>query len=169
MRIFTGSTLGDTGTGGCMFPRRRRKNTTHPRISRMIPIPPTIIIVLFIHIDIAHFPHSICLNTRNWNPISSFPIFIPNVIFRRSDSSLLRALSSCTMTLSEMISDMYANERNRSSDTHSGVRSADGKVGSFLRFSHISRVEPVRLVSFFGSILTIISLPVPERMSPPIS
>ena len=112
---------------------------------------------------------SACLNTRSLNPISSFHIFIPKVTFRRSDSIPPRAASSCTRRFTDMISDIFEKVRKSSSGIHSVERSVDGKLGSFLRDSHISRVEPVRPLSLLESIFTNIFSLVFESEIAPIS
>lgn len=95
--------------------RRIMNHTTpHSTISK-ITTPPIIIISDEVHIGDTHFDHSFCLNTRSRNPISSSPIFILNVTFRRSDSVPPRAESSCTSILIEIISQILGYVRNDSS------------------------------------------------------
>lgn len=129
--------------------RRIMNHTTpHSTISKTTT-PPIIIISEEAHIDATHFDHSFCLNTRSRNPISSFPIFIPNVTFRRSDSVPPRAESSCTSILIEIISQILGYARNAPSEIPCSANIAGGNIESFLIDSHISRVEPERFESLF--------------------
>ncbi len=166
--ITDGGTLGNSvvdkaATVDIFDLRRIMNHAPPPRIINKITTPPIIIISDETPMVVIHFEPSACLNTRSRNPISSFPIFIPNVTFRRSDSVPPRAESSCTIIFIEIISPTLGNARNTSRGTPCSVRIADGNVGSFLIDSHISRVEPERLESFFGSILIIKLSLIPER------
>jgi hypothetical protein len=82
-------------------------HVTQPRIIISTTTPPIIIMSDEANIDDTVLVHSFCLNTRSRNPISSSPIFIPNVTFRRSDSVPPRAESSCIIMLIDNISHTF--------------------------------------------------------------
>lgn len=85
------------------------------------------------------------------NPISSFPIFIPNTTLRRSDSVPWNALSSWMIRLSARISEKALFEKNISGLVPLEVRRSFGKDGFFFSVFHRSRDEPERTFIFFSS------------------
>lgn len=85
------------------------------------------------------------------NPISSFPIFMPNTTLRRRDCDQREALSSWTMRLSERISAKESLAKSTSGVVPLEVRRSFGKDGFFFNVFHRSREEPERTFIFFSS------------------
>lgn len=137
--------------------RRRRiatytipqSNESHPTTSAITQIsenPP---------IPEDHMEPSPSRNTRSRNPISSSPIFIPNVTLRKRESCPAKIVSRCTIILNERISQIFGSPKNVSIGTHPEPRISFGKLVSLLIFSHICRVVPERFLILPSSIFTL--------------
>ena len=114
------------------------------------------------------FPPSFSRNIWSLNPISSSPIFIPKVTFRKSDSDHSIALLSCTCRFNERISATFLRDKSSSSGTHFSVNIAWGNVFSFLMASHASNEAPESEESLLWSIFATILSPIPENDIDPI-